>query len=132
MLEGISAAKTQPEYVPEPEVRTAEFFANWLAQRPFLSSSPVRTGSVDGHRAWVVDAVVKPGRPSGPATCNGTIDCYPIMLVDDDMVGTWEGLTSRYTVLDLPGAGVTVVWSWGLEGEIPPAAADIIASIRFD
>jgi hypothetical protein len=132
VLEGISAAETRHEYVPVPEVRTAESFANWLAQRPFLASSPVRTESLDGHRAWVVDAVVKPGRRAGPATCNVSIDCYPIMLVADDLVGTWEGLTNRYTVLDLPGAGVTVVWSWGLEGELPPAAADIIESIRFD
>jgi hypothetical protein len=132
VLEGISAAETLHEYVPVPEVRTAESFANWLVQRPFLSSSPVRTGSVAGQRAWIVDAVVKPGRPAGPATCNAAIDCYPIILVEDSMVGTWQGLANRYTVLDLPGAGVTVVWSWGLEGEIPPAADDVIASLRFD
>jgi hypothetical protein len=131
ILEGLSAAENQAEPAAVPGVTSAESFATWLAQRPFLQTSGMRTGEVDGRQAWIVDASVRPGMPDGPAMCNKNIRCYPIMVKRAWVVGMWDELTSRYTVLDLPGAGITVVWSWGFEGEVPTAADDVIASIHF-
>jgi hypothetical protein len=117
---GVTVLEMSAREDPENSgVRSAESFANWLAQRTFLSTSKVHAGQVDGHPAWIVDAVVRRGQPAGPATCNTSMDCYPIMLQGDYVIGAWEGITSRYMVLDLPGAGVTVVSSWGLDARSP-------------
>lgn len=110
VLQNVSAASGQRRpaaIVPVPDVSSAESFAVWIAGRPFLSSSAVRADRVDGHPAWTVDVELAPGLPPGPATCAGLFDCYPIMIQDGGFfVGAWEGLTSRFTVLDLPGAGI--------------------------
>ena len=131
VLQDVRAATNQQVPGPVLTVGSAKAFAQWLADRSFLSTSQVHTSTVAGRPAWSVDAVVKPGQPPGQASCTRMIDCYPIMLVDDRVVGTWEDMTNRYTVLDVPGAGITVLWSWGLKGELPPTADDLISSIRF-
>jgi hypothetical protein len=46
-------------------------------------------------------------------------------------VGAWEGITSRYTVIDQHGSGLTVVWSWSSDGDIPAVVDDLVASIIF-
>ena len=131
VLENVSAATSEPFPAAVSAVVSAESFANWLTGRPFFSSSQLHTGRIDGRPAWIVDAVVGPGEPAGPASCNRTTACYPTMLQGDHVIGAWAGLTSRYTILDLPGAGITVVWSWGLDGEVPPAAVKVTDGIRF-
>jgi hypothetical protein len=132
VLEGVHAARNQADSAAVPGITTAEALTNWIAQRPFLSASRVRTGTVDGRRAWVVDVEVSPDLPPGPATCTNGITCYPVLLQGTLTTGAWHGITSRYTVLDLPGTGVTVLWSWALDGAvIPRPVDDLVQSIRF-
>ena len=131
VLENVSAATSEPFPAAVSAVVSAESFANWLTGRPF-SSSQLHTGRIDGRPAWIVDAVVRARRT-----------CWTGQLQQDDRVlphhasrrprdrEAWAGLTSRYTILDLPGAGITVVWSWGLDGEVPPAAVKVTDGIRF-
>ncbi len=133
VLQDVSAASPQSAPGPVPGIGSAPALATWISQRPFLESSSVRTDRVDGHPAWTVEAQVGVGRPPGPATCNGRIKCYPLMVQDDgSFVGAWRGMTSRYTVMELPGAGITVLWSWTFDSDIPPAVDDLVASVRFD
>ena len=132
VLQGVSPAKNQAEPAAVPGIATAESFANWIAQRPFLSASPVRTGHVDGLTAWIVDVEVPPGLPAGPATCAGRFDCYPVLLQGSWVAGAWRNVTGRYTFVDLPGVGVTVLWSWALDGAaIPKPVDDLVGTIRF-
>jgi hypothetical protein len=131
VLENVGAATSETLPTTVSDVVSAEAFASWLTDRPFFSSSRVHAGQVDGRPAWVVDTFVRRDEPGGPALCNRTTACYPTMLQGDHVIGVWAGLRSRYTVLDLPGAGITVVWAWGLDGEVPTAAAELTGSIRF-
>lgn len=71
------------------------------------------------------------GGPGGPATCHTVIPCHPLLLLDGYVVGAWKGLNGGYAFLDLPGAEVTVVWSWGLDREPPRGASTLVSSIRF-
>jgi hypothetical protein len=136
VFQHVAAAALKASADRVSSVRTAEEFVNWVASRPFLSSSTVRAGEFDGRPAWSVEVEVPPGAPDGPGTCNSQIPCYPIMaLADGDrlwIAGTWEGMTGRYTALDLPGSGITVVWSWSFGSHIPSEVDDLVGTIRFE
>ena len=132
VLEGVLPAKNQADPAAVPGISTAESFAKWIARRLFLSASPVRTGHVDGNPAWIVDVEVPAGLPAGPATCAQTFPCYPVLLQGTWVSGAWHLVAGRYTVLDLPGAGVTVLWSWAINGaDIPKPVDDLVETIRF-
>lgn len=136
VLEHVRAATASATPRAVPGVGTAEELANWIANRPFLSSSSITSGELDGHRTWSVDVEVPRGVPEGPATCNARLACYPVLFQADRTsfwtAGAWPDITSRYTVLDQPGAGITVVWSWSNEGKIPPVVDEVVDSIGFD
>lgn len=136
VLQHVSAAAEAALPRPVPDVDTAEALADWIRERPFLSSSAVRETEVAGLPAWTVDVDVRPGLPEGPATCNSRIACYPVLFVSTGtsgwVAGAWKGMTSRYTVLDLPGSGVMVVWSWTFGRDFLPAFDTLVDSIALD
>ena len=84
---------------------TARSMATWLANRPFLMNGHVARTLVAGRTGWRVSADVKPG-----------------MLRRDEVAyaftsdGGWarydRDFTADYILLDTPGGGVTVIWSW--------------------
>ncbi|MFC5175958.1 hypothetical protein [Nocardioides taihuensis] len=132
VVEAAQAATAESVARPVLGVTSARSLARWISQRPFLASSPVREERLDGRRAWVVDVRLRPGAGPGPATCTAGIPCHPVLLAEGDVWGAWRGIESRYTVVDLPGAGTTVVWSWNLTGHAPgPTADELVGSIGF-
>ena len=84
---------------------TPQAFVHWVASRPVLSAGPVRTTTLDGHRAWQVRVTLAPGRSRGPS-----------LITITQPNGTGTGITGNqtqeYTAFRLPGAGTTVVESW--------------------
>jgi hypothetical protein len=103
----------------------AAALARWLADRPFLQSSGVTRTTFDGHPAWTVDVRLQPNLGPGPALCDSG-PCYPLIYQPagyPEVAGIWGHMESRYTVLDVPGAGTTVIWS-GVFGDDPGALAE--------
>jgi hypothetical protein len=88
---------------------------HWLSARPFLRHVSVKSVTVDGLAGWQVSGQLKPGA-SLPAvypsvgrvapTFAGTGDCH---------AGYGPDLFGTYTLVDVPGAGVTVIWSWTID-----------------
>ena len=89
---------------------TAHSVATWLSKRPFLTHTSVTPTSVGGRPAWRVTADLRPG-------------AQLVAMKNADQVAPtfttsyWEAayspyLTGSYTLLDVPGAGVVVIWSW--------------------
>lgn len=110
---------------------TAKSMASWLSKRPFLTAARVTPTTVGGRRAWLVSAElgpgallpsIKDGRPAAPTFKNGGATA-----------GYTKILTGQYTLLDLPHAGVTVIWSWS-ENHGAQALVDnqaYVDSLRF-
>ncbi len=132
----VSAAAEEAVPQAVPAIGTAEALADWIAERPFLASSAVRETELAGLPAWTVEVEVRPGLPEGPATCSSRIACYPVLFVPSGssgwVAGAWEGMTSRYTVLDLPSSGVMVVWSWTFGTDFPPAIDRLVETIGLE
>ena len=122
VLESAHATKADnPSTTDASAGTTAAAAAAWLASRPFvLPTTPVRT-TVGGLPAYRVHIVLKPGsRLVGPVKGDGS----PSAATFASGV-SWSALTeslndSTYYLLDLPHAGLTVVWSWTFE----PSAQD--------
>jgi hypothetical protein len=121
VLEQVRAARMGETAGPAAGVAAnAAALARWMADRPFLQSSGVTRTTLDGHPAWTVDVRLRPKLGPGPAQCaNANIPCYPLTYqpagypeVTGIFSGTFGHAEYRYTVLDLPGAGTTVIWSW--------------------
>jgi hypothetical protein len=99
---------------------SAAAMATWLSKRPFLSGATLTPTTVDGRPAWRVSAVLKPHAPLravklqegavAPTFTNGNVTT----------MGYSRSLRGDYTLLDVPGAGVTVVWSWTLAPRSTP------------
>jgi hypothetical protein len=94
----------------------ARALASWVSRRPFLRSGAVQKTTVGGLPAWTVQVRLRaPGR-LGVAECNHqTTPCMPLLVLPDapsTVLGTWGSMTARYTFVNVPGAGATVIWSW--------------------
>ncbi len=95
---------------------TPQALVHWVASRPFLTTGPVRTTTLDGHRAWQVRATLAPHVPPGPANWNGP-RCYAVVsqpVSERDMSCLHGDFVSEYTAIRLPRAGTTLVWSWSV------------------
>ena len=89
---------------------TAQSMATWLSKRPFLVRTSITPTSVGGRPAWRVAGELKPGAG------------LPATKSNDSVAPTFTGtrwnaaysprLTGSYTLVDVPGAGVVVIWSW--------------------
>lgn len=93
---------------------TAASVARWLATRPFLVHAALTPTSVGGLRAWRVSGQLKPGAAL-PALKNGSRMVAPTFksaMDSNSNAGYATDLTGEYTLLDVKGAGVTVIWSW--------------------
>ncbi len=133
VVEGVRAATAHESPRPVASVGSAHELVRWIARRPFLSSSVIRRSELDGLPAWSVEVDVKPGSPDGPASCTGQgIPCYPLLYEPGGaFTGAWDGITGRYTAVDLPGSGVAVVWTWTFTGEMPVESDTLVDSIRW-
>jgi hypothetical protein len=95
--------------------RTAASMATWLSSRPFLAGARVTETAVGGRRAWRVTGHLKP-TATLPAAKPGVGAVAPTFHAAGVSMGCNRTLTGDYTLLDVPGAGVTVIWSWTLNG----------------
>lgn len=84
--------------------------ADWLAHRPFAFPTRVTTTTVGGRVAYQVSLVLKPGAPL--VALHGSDRSAPTFAGQNTEMAAWGQLQGRYTLLDVPGAGVTVIWSW--------------------
>jgi hypothetical protein len=113
---------------------TAREMARWIATRPFVAPTSVTRTSVGGRPAWRVVATLRPG-----ARLTSTWDAGRIapLLFDIPPAGSWlsGSVLGEMTLLDLPGGGVTAIWSWSNTGDLAAATADdvhaFIAQLRF-
>ncbi|MDQ1605078.1 MAG: hypothetical protein QOE01_2923 [Actinomycetota bacterium] len=83
--------------------------AVWLRGRPFLRNATLTRTTVDGRPAWRVSAQLL------PATKAGLDNVAPTFKGRSGTEGYNRALTGDYTLVQLPHAGVTVIWSWAFE-----------------
>ncbi len=93
--------------------RSAASMARWLSSRPFLIHTTLTRTAVDGLPAWHVSGDLKPGAALPAPKAGG--DVAPTFGRSYKAnFGYRADLTGQYTLLDVPGAGVIVIWSWTL------------------
>ena len=88
---------------------TARSVARWLADRPFFSGAVASRITVGGLPSWRVAPTVRGGARmpviKGEAAA-------PTFAGDEVSIGSSPTLDGEYVVLDVPGAGLTVIWTW--------------------
>jgi hypothetical protein len=135
VFEQVQVAAQQRSPRALADIRTAQEFITWVSERPYLQASSVRRTTLSGQRAWTVDVRVPHDTPAGPGRCTSHIACHPVIYQFAEgnpwIAGLWGGMTARYTAIDLDGAGITVVWSWSFEGDIPWESDEMVDTIRF-
>jgi hypothetical protein len=94
---------------------TAATMAHWLAKRPFLTGAKVTATTVDGRPAWRVSAVLKPRAALRAVKLTEGAVAPTFTDGHETTMGYNSTLAGEYTLLDIPGAGVTVLWSWTLD-----------------
>jgi hypothetical protein len=89
---------------------TAESVARWLSERPFVDGAVVTETTLGGRRAYRVDLsrgaanFIRNGQPYGWVFANGTgPQASRLGVGPDTHVRCW--------LLDVPGAGLAMVWS---------------------
>lgn len=110
---------TPVKYGPTAWVRdpnagsTAASMARWLSHRPFLVHTALTRTTVGGLPAWQVSGDLKPNAALPASKVGG--DVAPTFGHSyNEGFGYRADLTGQYTLLDVPKAGVTVIWSWTL------------------
>ena len=94
---------------------TAVSMARWLSERPFLIHTTLGRTTVGGLPAWRVTGDLRPGAALPAAKEGG--DIAPTFASGIGYDGIWgyrANLSGAYTLVDVPGAGVTAIWSWTL------------------
>lgn len=89
---------------------TAQSMATWLSRRPFLTHTTMTQTTIGGRTAWLVTGDLKNGAPL--LTVKDGNAAAPTFAVPGATAGYTSTLTGEYTLVDVPGAGVTVIWSW--------------------
>lgn len=102
---------------------TAQSMATWLSQRPFLTHTTMTQTTIDGRTAWLVTGDLKDGAPL--LTVKDGNAAAPTFAAQPATAGYSPSLTGEYTLVDIPGAGVTVIWSWA-----PPQTKGNLADNR--
>jgi hypothetical protein len=95
--------------------RTAASMATWLSKRPFLVGATVTPTTVGGREAWRVSGRLRHGAAlRAEKGDNGPV--APTFGNRENIeMGYNQTLVGDYTLLDVPRAGVTVIWSWTLD-----------------
>jgi hypothetical protein len=113
VMENAIPVKYDASWTQDPAAgTTAASMATWLWKRPFLVHATLTRASIGGRIAWRVTASVQPGARL-PAT-HGTGLVAPTFtdISGSTREGYSQALIGQFTLLDVPGGGVTVIWSW--------------------
>lgn len=115
VMENARPLKADATWSVDPTVgTTARAMATWLVHRPFLVHARMTPTTVGGRAAWVVTGDLKPGALLPAAKADGA--AVPTFGNDAATSAYGVRLAGEYTLLDVPGAGVTVIWSWTSPG----------------
>lgn len=121
VLENAVPVRNDDSWSRDPRAgTTASAMAHWLATRPFLTGAEVSATMVDGRTAWRVTGALKAGaalravKPGEGAVAPTFIEFHAAGAYNHTTMGYNGTLSGDYTLLDVPGAGVTVLWSWVL------------------
>ena len=90
---------------------TAQSMAQWLSTRPFLTNTRLTRTTVAGLHAWHVSGDLERGAALPAPKVNGNV-APTFGSAYNDSFGYRKNLNGDYTLVDVPGAGVTVIWSW--------------------
>lgn len=96
---------------------TAKSMAEWLAGRSFLTDTSLTRRSAGGRTAWEVTGSYRSGAEL-PALKDG-VKVAPTFSGGHAKMAYAPNLAGSYTLVDQPGGGVTVIWSW-VSGSAPP------------
>jgi hypothetical protein len=104
--------------------------ARWLSRRPFLEDTTLTPITLAGLPAWHVTGNLKAGARL-PAFKVG--DAAPTFKTPGGGQAAYTlALRGEYTLIDVPRAGLTVVWSWTLSDEDLAPNQAVIDSLSFD
>ena len=92
---------------------SAKSVATWLSKRPFLQHTAVVPTQVGGLPAWRVSGQLKPG--ARLLAHKNDAPVAPTFIDDGGQMAYSPSLIGEYTLVDVPGAGLTVIWSWSLD-----------------
>jgi len=117
VLEDVRASSpdgTQPASAVDESPRA---FVRWVAARRYLDAGEVIRTTLDGHPAWQVRVTLARGAAPGQGVCTDRYQCHAITFQPGGTsTGIWGDMAAEYTAIRLPGAGMTVVWSWMFTG----------------
>ncbi|MFL6098515.1 MAG: hypothetical protein ACJ71T_01000 [Actinomycetales bacterium] len=115
VLENAVPVRNDASWSRDPSAgTTAAAMANWLSKRPFLTDVNLAPITVDGRPAWRVSAALKPRAPLRAAKLEEGAVAPTFTDGHNATMGYNATLRGEYILLDIPGAGVTVLWSWTL------------------
>ena len=138
VAEGVRGTKADHLADVDPTAPThARALAEWVSRRPFLRSGAVQKTPVGGLPGWTVQVRLRAPRRLGVAECNQLHNrCMPVLVLPEaasTVLGAWDRMISRYTFVQVPGAGPTVIWSWTFGGTDHALEVNqsLIDSLRF-
>jgi hypothetical protein len=131
VLEHAVPVKYDGSWTRDPKAgRTAESVARWLSRRPFLEDTTLTRTTLDGLPAWHVTGSLKPGARLPAIKAGNAAPTF--RTAGSGQAAYGRSLSGEYTLVDVPGAGLTVVWSWTLSGEDLTPNQAVIDSLSFD
>ena len=111
---------------------TAQSMATWLAHRPFVQPTEVRPVTIGGRHGYLVDVALRPGADL-PATKAGHPAGITFTAGHGSAAVSAQLKRARYVLIDVPGAGVAVIWSWTYGGPVSDLEVNqpLADSVRF-
>ena len=110
IVEGARAVTYDDTWEADPSAGTdAPSVARWLADRPFFSDAVTTRITVGGLPAWRVTPTMRPG---ADLPVSKGVPAAPTFAGNGASMGSGPDLDGEYVILDVPGAGLTVIWTW--------------------
>lgn len=133
VFENAVPVRYDASWTADPAAGTsAQAMATWLSKRPFLANARVTPTTVGGRKAWRVSGDLRPD-VTLPASKDGE-PAAPTFLDGDATAAYSRTIIGEYTLLDLPGAGVTVIWSWAVDhaSQVLADNQSLVDGLTFD
>ncbi|GAA1975394.1 hypothetical protein GCM10009798_40830 [Nocardioides panacihumi] len=109
----------------------AQSMARWLANRPFLVDTHIVPVTVGGRPGWRVESRVV-GKLDGRSTTTRIIPMGRVLRTANGFAQYGPGSHGDMTFVDVPGAGVTAIWSWNSDAPAPdPARRAWVTGLHF-
>jgi hypothetical protein len=114
VLEDATPSAPHDPSTPDPTGgSTAEAASRWLASRPFIQPTTPQRLVLDGLTAYRVHVVLRPGTRLVGTPKEGEPTAATFASGKDSWSAVSSSLSdTTYYLLDVPGGGLTVVWSW--------------------